>query len=119
MEPLKVGDKVYLKEAMRYSNFITYKIATVERLTKTQAILSNKDKVINEPKLTGYIGDKIIGFEIYGDRWKHYHILTDEIMEEAKIQSEKIKAHNWFIKKNFTNEEEELIYKYFSQLNKL
>jgi hypothetical protein len=41
---LKVGDRLCRKSHARYGNGVFFNFATVERLTKTQAILSNRMK---------------------------------------------------------------------------
>ena len=42
MELLKIGDKVYNKKHQQWGNNVYYKFSTVEKLTKTQAVLSCK-----------------------------------------------------------------------------
>lgn len=108
METLKVGDKVYNQLSPRWRDDIYYKFATVERLTKTQAILSDGTKLINEPLEDFYI--KKVGFCVYGDRYTKWRFVTEEIIEKAKAEKEKQTINNWFSNKKFTNEEKKIIY---------
>lgn len=114
MELLKIGDKVYQKIYSRWSDNIRYNFATVERLTKTQAILSNGTRLINEPVKGHY--DKIVGYSTVGDRWDKWHIETDEILQEAKAEREKQIINSWFEKRNFTNDEKRIVYLKFKEL---
>lgn len=108
IEKLKVGDKLYIKQNIRYSSLVEYTFATVERLTTTQAILSNGTKLINEPVNNGY--DNSVGFSVYGDRWNKWHMETPEMVEEAKIYNDRRKKINWFNRQQFTDEYKILIY---------
>ena len=104
MEKLKVGDKVYHKEYCRWKKETEYNLATVDRLSSKQAILSNGKRLINETiKDSYYKGDYF--FMTYGDRTTQYHLLTDEISLEAKNESERIMISSWFSKQKFTDEE--------------
>lgn len=117
MEKLKVGDVVYLKEHSRWSNNINYAIATVERLTTTQAVISGGKKLVNEPIQDWY--DKSIGYREYGNHYHytHWHILTDEIREEIKTEQERRKICNWFEKRKFSDQEKAIVYAKFKELN--
>jgi len=117
MELLKIGDKLYYKEHSRWNDNITYKFATVERLTKTQAILSNGTKLINEPTKWHY--DKVVGYPTYGDRWNKWYFQTEEILLEAKKEKEKQIINSWFEKRKFTNEEKRIIYLKFKEVDLL
>lgn len=117
MELLKIGDKLYYKEHSRWTDNVLYKFATVDRLTKTQAILSNGTKLINEPIKDHY--DKAVGYPIYGDRWNKWYFETEEILQEAKKEREKQIINSWFEKRKFTNEEKRIIYLKFKELEKV
>ncbi len=117
MEKLKVGDKLYLKQHARWGDDIYYQFASVERLTKTQAVLSNGVKLINEPSKDYY--SKEIGYSVYGDRWTKWYFQNEQILIEAKVEKEKRLIDNWFSKRKFTNEEKKIIYLKFQELNLL
>lgn len=117
MELLKVGDKLFNKEHQRWGNNIYYKFATVERLTKTQAVLSDGTKLINEPKMDNY--SKTIGYSVYGDNWTKWHFKTPEILEEAKKEKMRQTIVNWFDNRKFSEEEKYIIYNTFKTLNQL
>ena len=115
MELLKVGDKVYYKDHSRWTNFVTYKFATVDRLTKTQAILSNGTKLINEPTNDNH--DKVFGYSTYGDKWSKWYVQTPEILEEARLEKERQAIVRWFNDRKFSEEEKRIIYNKFKELN--
>jgi len=113
MEKLKVGDVVVRIQPYRLSNFTEYRIGTVERLTPTLAVLSNGDKLVNQLRSSGEQE-----FMVKGNPYsKRYQLLTPEIHEQAKIENKRIKAHNWFEIRKFTQEEKEMIYDHFLNLN--
>ena len=66
MELVKIGDKVYNERYHSWTKTVSYRLATIERLTKTQAILSDGTKLINEPT-KGYDSNQI-EYPQYGDR---------------------------------------------------
>jgi len=105
-ELLKVGDKLYYKKHQRFSDYIYYEFTTVERLTKTRAVLANGTVLVNEPK---QYGGKF-GFGIYGDTWEKYYHVTSEIIEEARLERKRQQIARWFNDKKFTDEEKEIIY---------
>jgi hypothetical protein len=115
-QKLKVGDKVYSIEHEQWGNNIYYIFATVERITKTQAILSNGVRLINEPK-NNYHNN--IGYQTFGDSWKWYHIQTVEAIEESKKENKRQDIVRWFKNKKFTEEEQFLIYDTFKNIDKL
>ena len=117
MDKLKVGDKVVKISRSRWGNNTNYTFATVTRITKTQAILSNDVKLINEPTKRP-IG-KEIGFPIYGNKWTFYINVTDEIIEEANQEKKRQTICNWFSEKEFTEDDKKIIYETFEKLNKL
>lgn len=117
MELLKLGDKVYEKTHQRYGNNIYYNFSEVERLTKTQAILANGKKIINEPTKGHY--DTVIGYPTYGNRWDKWHIVTPEILEEAQKEKTRQTIVRWFDNRKFSEEEKYIIYNTFKTLNQL
>jgi len=114
MEKLKVGDKLYQKSSSRYTQFTDYIFGTVERITKTQAILSNGYKIINDPKVDWYNKD-IYCFSQYGDSYKRWFIQTNEIIKEANAENKRKKIYYWFRDKQFSDEEKLQV---FNLLNK-
>jgi len=64
MEKLKVGDKVYHERYHTYGDNVTYIVETVERLTNTQAILSNGVRLINAP----YEHNSVVMYSQYGEK---------------------------------------------------
>ena len=114
MEKLKVGDKIYNKKNDRYSTFVDYKICEVIRLTKTQAILSNGDKIINEP-IADYSKKDLVCFSEYGDRWTKWYFLTNEIITEVNLENRRKKIYCWFRDKKFTEQEMEQVYNLLNQ----
>lgn len=117
MELLKVGDKVYEKTHQRYGKNVYYNFSEVERLTKTQAILSNGKKIINEPSKGHY--DNLIGYPTYGNRWNKWHIVTPEIIEESNKEKTRQKIVSWYNNRKFSEEEQFIIYNTFKTLNQL
>lgn len=117
MDSLKIGDKVYHKREAIFGNNVYYKFSTVERLTKTQAILSCGTKVVNNPILDSYT--KVIGFSQYGDRYNMWYMQTPEILEEAKIERERQKIVKWFNEHKFSENEKMIIYNIFKESGKL
>jgi hypothetical protein len=115
MNPLKVGDKVYLKAHSRWRNDVYYRFEVVERITKTQAILSNGIRLINTPEVDYY--SKIVCYPVYGDTWVKWSIQTPEILEEAKAEKERQSIISWFNDRKFSEEEKRIIYTTFKDLN--
>lgn len=107
MEKLKVGDKVYTEISHRWSRETEYVVADVIRLTKTQAVLSNGTKLINEVVKAW---NKEECFSEYGDRWINWHIQTDEFLEKYNEWKEKRIIEKWFDSQKFTFEEKKNIY---------
>jgi hypothetical protein len=114
MEKLKVGDKVYNISKNRWSDITYYNLSEVVRLTKTQAVLENGTKLINE-LVTDYNREKC--FSEYGDRYNKWYIQTPEILEKAKAEKEKQIVRNWFENRKFTDEEKKKIYLQFKKEN--
>jgi len=117
MQPLKVGDKVYLKKCPSYSNNCYYYFQNVVRLTKTQAVLSSGKKLINTPKVD--YQSKTIYYRAYGDMWEEWRIQTTEILEEAKLEKERRSILGWFDSHKFSEEEKRIVYNTFKELNVL
>jgi len=117
MEKLKIGDKLFNKKHQQWGSNIYYKFATVERLTKTQAVLSDGTRLINEPQIKSY--DKIISYPVYGDTWTRWHFETPEILEEAKKERDRQAVIRWFDSRKFSEEEKRIIYNTFKNLNQL
>ena len=115
MELLKIGDKVYNKKHQQWGNNVYYQFSIVERLTKTQAVLSCGTKLVNEPKLDHY--SKTIGYPTYGDSWNKWHIQTPEILEEAKLEKERQTIVRWFDNRKFSEEDKRIVYTKFKELN--
>ena len=111
-EQLKAGDKVYFKKNPAWGRNITYKISEVERLTKTQAILKNGVRLINQPKKTLY--KPSIKYQEYGDSFSEWMILTPEIGLEAKIEKERQDIDHWFCSHQFTDEQKKQVWELFS-----
>ena len=110
-QPLKVGDRVYNERQQRYGTNIYYTFAAVVRVTKTQAILDNGKKLVNEPKR--YFGDKQYSFGEYGNKYECWYIETPEVIEKATVENHQQSVNRWFDAKQFTQEEKELIYSIF------
>ena len=115
MKRLEVGDKVYNKEHARWGGNVYYRFEVVERLTKTQAVLSNGIKLINEPVKSSFSKDTV-GYSVHDDRWKKWHIQTDEIILEAKAEKERQTINSWFELRKFTESEKQIVYLKFDEL---
>jgi hypothetical protein len=112
MDKLKVGDKLYNAKGNRWTNDIHYTFSTVERLTKTQAVLSCGTKLINEPILAVY-PDKKIAFMVHGYRYVHWYFETPEIREKAAKEKHKQTAVYWFNSQKFNDQDKIRIYELF------
>ena len=117
MEKLKIGDKVVRQSNDRWSRNVYYSFSKVERLTKTQAVLTDGTKLVNEPKLDHW--ENKIMYSAFGDRWEKWVIETPEIIEEAKKEKERQQINRWFNDRKFNEEEIFIIYNTFKSLNKL
>lgn len=114
MEILKVGDKVVKVSCHPWSNDKYYNFSTVVRTTKTQAILENGTKLINE---ISHDYSKNIVFREYGNRYDYYSIVTDELIKESKDEKLRQYINIWFFEKKFTEKEKFIIYNNFKELN--
>jgi len=91
MEKLKIGDKLYRKENQRWGKELrSYNISEVVRLTPTTAVLNTGVKLINIPVKLYH--SENFGFEVYGDRWSKYEMLTNEIVKEHSEWFKLVKA---------------------------
>lgn len=102
---LEVGDEVYNESSGRWNRETYFKVSKVVRLTKTQAILDNGDKLINAFALKGSKG-----FSLYGDIYNKYNVLTEEISLKIKAQRLNRKIENWFDSYKFSKQEKEMVY---------
>ena len=117
MQKLKVGNKLCLVTWNRWGNNTYYKFATVERLTKTQAVLSDGTKLVNEP--SKYYGDKGPVFRQYGDNYTKWQFETPELREQAQKEDTRQKKNTWFSNRKFTEAERHAIYDLFESLGSL
>ena len=115
MEKLKVGDKLYFTSKQRWGMRINYRFETVERLTKTQAVLSDGTKLINEPT-TDWARKKVCYSE-YGNRYDKWYFQTEEILLEAKKEKERQSIESWFESRKFSDEEKKIVYLKFKELD--
>jgi len=115
MEKLKIGDKIYIAETSRWTGRINYILGEVVRLTKTQAVLSNGRKIINEPT-TEWHNTKT-SFCEYGDRYRKWFLQTEEVLIKVRKENERQFIGQWFNFKNFTDEEKMIVYLKFKELN--
>jgi hypothetical protein len=113
---LKVGDKLYSTHNHHWVGEITYKFSTVERLTKTQAILSNGVRLINASK-KDWFGNS--GYQAYGDSFVEWYLETPEILEEHDKNKERQMINSWFDKRKFSHEDKIIVYLKFKELNLL
>ena len=107
---LEKGDKVYFANRYRLSEDIKYIFEEVERLTPTQAILTNGARLKN--KITKDWNGNLCFIE-HGDREKWY-IVTDKVLEDAKKEAQRQKTNSWFSKQQFTDEQKQQIYNLFN-----
>ena len=113
---LEVGDRLYNKEYLRWTGKVTYTFATVERLTETQAILSNGTRLINKPT-KGYY-DVEYGYCAIGKISKWY-IVKEDVLLEAEKEKERQAIDSWFARRVFSREEKRIIYFKFKELDLL
>lgn len=116
MKKLKVDDKLYIQSTQRWGNRINYRFATVVRLTKTQAILSDGTKLINEPTSSFGTGKKVCYSE-YGSRYDKWLFQTEDILLEAEKAKETIEIESWFDNRKFSDEEKRIVYLKFKELD--
>lgn len=115
LRKLVVGDRLCNKIAVRFGKGTFYTFATVERLTKAQAVLSNGVKLVNEPHIGRFGND--VEYSTYGDSWNKWTFETEELIEEARKEEERQQINNWFASRTFSEEEKAIIYNTFKELN--
>ena len=111
-----MGDKLYFTSKQRWGMRINYRFETVERLTKTQAVLSDGTKLINEPT-TDWGTDKKVCYSEYGNRYDKWYFQTEEILLEAKKEKERQSIESWFESRKFSDEEKKIVYLKFKELD--
>lgn len=115
---LQIGDELVLVSYQRWGNNKFYKASKVVKLTKTQAILEDGTRLINDlVRMSYYSDEKEKGFEEYGNRSDRWQILTDKIKSEWQEEKQRQKINNWFSNKKFTEEEKKIIFDKFTELN--
>lgn len=108
IQKLKVGDKIYNERNNRWTGETEFLIGEVVRITKTQAVLSNGIKLINEV-VKGW--NKENCFAEYGNRWNKWFIQTNDFLERYNEWRVKRIIEKWFDAQKFTFEEKKIIYK--------
>jgi len=105
MEKLKVGDKVCQKYKSRFGKNFNYRFSTVVRLTKTQAVLDNGKKLVNEAGKD---------FVEVGNRFSSWEITTPEILHVWEKEKQRQAIVNWFDSQEFTDEQKKQVYELFN-----
>lgn len=113
MELLKVGDKLYNVGQDGFGDFLRFSFSEVVRLTKTLAVLENGVRLRNKPIRSLINGE--IGYALATNKWMYWHLVTDEILEKAEEEKEKIAIHDWFEQRSFDLSEKRMIYKLFQE----
>jgi len=108
MEDLKVGDKLYNVSQNGFGDFFRYSFSEVIRLTKTLAVLENGIRLRNKPIRSLINGE--IGYGLATNRWVYWHIVSDQIIQKAEKEKEKIAIHDWFKERLFNLQEKTMIY---------
>ena len=117
MEKLKVGDTVYCVNESYDSKNKYYRIEKVERITNTLAILSYGTKLKNI-KIKDFLAKECYR-QIPLDTYKKWYILTDEVCEEIKKETERQRINNWvrYLKnKSLSDQENKIIYEALKDL---
>lgn len=107
---LKVGDKVYQANRNNYHSTVRYTFETVERLTPSQAVLSNGAKLKNQES-KDWLGN--VQFIEIGSR-ESWYLTTEKVLEDAKKEAQRQKINYWFLKQQFTDEQKQQIYNLFN-----
>ena len=103
MGELKVGDKVF-RTHNRYGYTNGYTTAEVVRVTKTQAVLDNENR-LRRVSERGYYSDDKEYYREVERRGENYEILTPEKELEIQAYYERRKKVNWFNSQKFTDED--------------
>ncbi|NKI27130.1 pyruvate kinase [Arenibacter sp. 6A1] len=90
MEALKIGDKVYNVRQDGFTDFLRFSFSEVVRLTKTLAVLENGVRLVNQPRISWIRAGA--SYSVFGDKWVYWHIVTEETLQKAKEENEKIAA---------------------------
>jgi hypothetical protein len=103
-DKIQVGDILYKKVYLPFSESPHIEMAAVKRLNKTFAVMSNGCRVILE-----YNSDN--GYQEKTNPSEHWKHLTEDIINESKSIHEKNKAIRWFLNHKFTENAIVKIYK--------
>lgn len=114
MEKLKVGDQV-VNIIVTNSGKSVYKFDTVESLTKTQAKLKSGRKLVNEP-FPKYGKENIAQYKELGANYEIWELSTPEIIHDYEKQLKKNEINHWFMTRQFTDAEKQIIYEKFKEL---
>ncbi|MDX1365386.1 hypothetical protein [Arenibacter latericius] len=110
---LKVGDRLYNVSQNGFSDFMRYTFSKVVRVTKTLAILENGERLRNI-ETNSALNDEVC-YAQANNRWVYWYITTDEILQKAEEENEKIAANDWFAARSFNLEEKRMIYRLFKE----
>ncbi|MCM4168327.1 hypothetical protein KCTC52924_03893 [Arenibacter antarcticus] len=110
---LKVGDKLYNVSQNGFSDFMRYTFSEVVRLTKTLAILENGERIRNI-KTTSAL-DNDFCYSQANNRWVYWYLVSEEILQRAEAENEKIAVRDWFADRSFSLEEKRMIYRLFKE----
>ena len=113
MEMLKVGDKLYNVGKDGFGDFLRFSFSEVVRLTKTLAVLENGVRLKNKPIRSLISGE--IGYALATNKWMYWHLVSDEILQKAEEEKEKIAIHDWFEQRSFDLSEKKIIYQLFQE----
>ena len=112
MEKLKVGDVIYLEDS--YNNGIKfYKLAKIERTTKTLAISSTGDKFKIEGCYRSIFSgnEKVLYFSPHPVKsFEYWHILSEEKHKEIRNYRIFRNKISWFDNAKFTDNQKALIH---------
>ena len=107
---LEVGDSVYCANRSRYGKDIKYLFKIVKRVTATQAILEDGEKLKNEISKDWLGNERFIEL---GSR-DSWYLTTSQVLEDAKKEAERQKANSWFNNQQFTDEQKQQIFNLFN-----
>jgi len=112
-EKLKVGDEVFYAKRNRKDKDVTYIFKSVVRLTATQAVLTDGEKLKNEPS-KDWQGN--IRFIELGNR-DSWHLATEKVKKDAEAEKHRQTVNRWFRNHDFTDEQKKQIYNLFNPNN--